>query len=168
MSGVGLPRRASPQDPQQQTVSLQRRRCLLSQALRSGENVQMSAPAGNGNTILRQLTYPSTLPSLFVGRILATAELAVAWIWRAVVLIGLAAVTTAIGSMQACAQSVNDTNALLKQSKQLYLAGQFAQAAEMTATARDLLGLVVLSIFPSSQPEAVLMAPSRFWASKRR
>jgi len=91
-----------------------------------------------------------------------------AWIWRAVVLIGLAAVTTAIGSMQACAQSVNDTNALLKQSKQLYLAGQFAQAAEMTATARDLLGLVVLSIFPSSQPEAVLMAPSRFWASKRR
>ena len=33
---------------------------------------------------------------------------------------------------------------------------------QRTATAGDLLGLAVLSIFPNSQPEAILMVPSRY------
>jgi hypothetical protein len=73
----------------------------------------MSRLAGSGSTTLRAVTLSSTLPAYIDHQIANTVELVMAWIWRALVLIGLAATAVNVGSMPVHAQLNIDVPAIL-------------------------------------------------------
>ena len=99
---------------------------------RAGDHFDMSPLAWSGGAALTAVIM-SAHAATFLCSLLdcGVGGMAVRWVWRAVVLIGLVAVVAGIGSLEAQAEGPDNLDALNRQVTQLYQAGRYPEATEI-------------------------------------